>query len=76
MTVDEAGDTNRKQAPDAWDAPKPGDVSPLSKEHVIGIVGFAGSGCSTAVERLRLMLEFAGYDVEPVKLHLSGTTGR
>ncbi|GBU15900.1 tRNA-specific adenosine deaminase [Methylobacterium jeotgali] len=63
-----AGNTKLKAVPDAADAPDPSGVSPLSKELVIGIVGFAGSGCSTAVKRLQLLLEVAGYDVEPVKL--------
>ena len=44
------------------------NVSPLSKELVIGIVGFAGAGCSTTAKRLRLLLEVAGYAVSVVKL--------
>ncbi|KTS08061.1 hypothetical protein SB2_17810 [Methylobacterium radiotolerans] len=44
------------------------DVSPRSKELVIGVVGFAGAGCSTAVKRLRNLLHTANYDVKVVKL--------
>lgn len=44
------------------------DVSPRSKELVVGMVGFAGAGCSTAVKRLRGLLHLAGYEVKVVKL--------
>lgn len=42
-------------------------VSPLSKELVIGVVGFAGAGCSITLRRLRSLLQ-AGYTVKLVKL--------
>lgn len=63
-----ARNTKLRAVPDGEDAPDASEVSPLSKELVIGIVGFAGSGCSTAVKRLQLLLEVAHYDVEVVKL--------
>lgn len=44
------------------------DVSPRSKEVVIGFVGFAGAGCTTAVKRLELLLQVAEYDVTVIKL--------
>ena len=44
------------------------DVSPRSKELVIGVVGFAGAGCSTAVKRLRNLLTKASYEVKVIKL--------
>ena len=47
-----AGNTKLKAVPDAADAPDPSGVSPLSKELVIGIVGFAGSGCSPGSRRV------------------------
>ncbi len=53
------------------DAPvekRPEDLSPLSREIVIGVVAYAGAGCSTAIKRLRLFLETAGYEVRPIKL--------
>jgi hypothetical protein len=43
-------------------------VSPLSKELVIGLVGYAGAGCSTAARRLRALLEAAGYTVHRIQL--------
>jgi deoxycytidylate deaminase len=43
-------------------------VSPLSKELVIGLVGYAGAGCSTAARRLRALLEVAGYTVHRIQL--------
>ena len=44
------------------------EVSPLSQELVIGVVGFAGAGCSTAANRLEILREEAGYEVEIIKL--------
>ncbi len=44
------------------------EISPLSKELVIGLVGYAGSGCSTAARRLHLLLDSKGYDVKKIKL--------
>lgn len=35
---------------------------------MIGVVGFAGAGCSTTVKRLRNLLAKAGYEVKVVKL--------
>jgi dephospho-CoA kinase len=43
-------------------------VSPLSKELVIGLVGYAGAGCSTAARRLQALLDVAGYTVHRVQL--------
>ncbi|QYC09191.1 anti-phage dCTP deaminase [Brevundimonas nasdae] len=45
-----------------------GDLSPLSKEIFIGLVGYAGSGCSTAGKRLKVFLEDSGYLVHRVRL--------
>ncbi|NNM74246.1 anti-phage dCTP deaminase [Enterovirga aerilata] len=50
------------------DAPREAEVSPLSLELVIGLVGYAGAGCSTAAGRLEILLEEAGYQVERIKL--------
>lgn len=50
---------------DGQDLPK--NVSPLSKEIVVALVGYAGAGCSTAAGRLRRLLEHYEYDVRPVK---------
>lgn len=49
-------------------APDAVEVSPLSHELVIGLVGYAGAGCSTATGRLEVMLQVAGYEVEVIKL--------
>lgn len=43
-------------------------ISPLSKELVIGLVGYAGAGCSTAAKRLHIILANGGYTVHKVKL--------
>ena len=43
-------------------------LSPLSKELVFGFVGYAGTGCSTASNRLRVYLEEDGYTVHVLKL--------
>ena len=43
-------------------------LSPLSKELVFGFVGYAGTGCSTAANRLRVFLEEDGYTVHVLKL--------
>lgn len=45
----------------------PKNVSPLSREIVVGFVGYAGAGCSTAARRLRVLLEHYNYDVRVVK---------
>jgi hypothetical protein len=61
------------------EALSPEAVTELSKELVIGIVGYAGAGCSTVVKRLEIILDEFGYKVERVKLsdliegHSSGT---
>ncbi|GAA0530900.1 anti-phage dCTP deaminase [Rhizomicrobium palustre] len=44
------------------------DISPISQELVIGVVGYAGAGCSTAARRIRVLLELKGYEVHPIKL--------
>ena len=43
-------------------------VAQLSKELVIGLVGYAGAGCSTVANRVRSLLEAAGYQVVKVKV--------
>ncbi len=45
-------------------------VSPLSRELVIGLVGYAGSGCSSVAKRLKTELHSQGY-VEPKRIRLS-----
>lgn len=42
-------------------------VSPKSRELVVGLVGYAGAGTSTAGNRIRVMLQAAGYHVELIK---------
>ncbi len=48
--------------------PGSSEVSPLSKELVIGFVGYAGAGCSIAAKRLELFLQQVHYKVEFIKL--------
>lgn len=43
-------------------------LSPLSKELVIGVVGYVGAGCSTAAKRLHLILAQTGYTVHKIRL--------
>jgi deoxycytidylate deaminase len=45
-----------------------GEISPLSLELVIGVVGYVGAGCSTACNRLKVLLQQEGYQVEVIKL--------
>ncbi|HYD30538.1 MAG TPA: anti-phage dCTP deaminase [Azospirillaceae bacterium] len=45
-------------------------VSPLSKELVIGLIGYAGSGCSSVAKRLKTELHSKGYH-EPRRIRLS-----
>lgn len=42
-------------------------VSPVSKELVIGLCGYAGAGTSTAGEAIALLLESAHYEIHRVK---------
>jgi deoxycytidylate deaminase len=49
-------------------APEQNDVSPVSKELVIGLVSHAGAGCSTAGRRIQVLLEDAGYEVVLLKV--------
>lgn len=42
-------------------------ISPVSKELIIALVGYAGAGTSTAAKRIRVLLEDAGYDVFQIK---------
>jgi deoxycytidylate deaminase len=44
------------------------EISPLSLELVIGVVGYVGAGCSTACSRLEVLLQEEGYQVEIIKL--------
>jgi deoxycytidylate deaminase len=44
------------------------NVSPLSKELVVGLVGYAGAGCTTAAKRLHIILHEAGYTVHRIKM--------
>lgn len=43
-------------------------ISQLSKELVIGLVGYAGAGCSTASTRIEAILADSGYSVELIKV--------
>lgn len=49
------------------DAPSVDEISPISKELVIGLVGHAGAGTSTAGNRIHVLLEQAGYTVVRIK---------
>lgn len=66
MIPQSANDSDVSQ--DAPPGPKSEDVSPRSKELVIGVVGFAGAGCTTTLDRLGILLETAGYEVKSIKL--------
>lgn len=59
---------SKPNAKAANDAVGLGAVSPLSKELVIGLVGYVGAGCSTAAKRLHIILANAGYAVHKIKL--------
>jgi deoxycytidylate deaminase/dephospho-CoA kinase len=61
-------EASRTTSPAANDSESPATVSPLSQELVIGLVGFAGSGCSTAAKRLRMVFENYDYKVYTIKL--------
>lgn len=56
--------------PDLMNAGDPDQetVSELSRELVIGLVGYAGAGCSIAADRIELLLDDAGYKVHRIKL--------
>lgn len=54
--------------PDQASAPDSTEISPLSLELIIGVVGYAGAGCSTACGRLEVLLQADGYHVEVIKL--------
>lgn len=43
------------------------EVAPISKELVVGLVGYAGAGTSTAGTRIGVLLENAGYTVHYIK---------
>lgn len=49
------------------DVPSVEQISPISKELVIGLVGHAGAGTSTAAERIDVLLDRAGYTVVTIK---------
>ena len=55
-------------SPHSLSGPGQVEVSRLSKELVIGFIGYAGSGCSTAAQRLQTYLQHAGYTVSIIKL--------
>lgn len=42
-------------------------VSPISKELVLALIGYAGAGTSTAASRIGLLLEASGYTVKIIK---------
>lgn len=44
------------------------EINPLSKELVIGLVGYAGSGCSTAAKRIMILLGASDYTVFHIKI--------
>ena len=46
----------------------PEAIAQLSRELVIGLVGYVGAGCSTAAGRIELLLDIAGYTVHRIKL--------
>jgi hypothetical protein len=43
-------------------------ISPESRELVIGLVGYAGAGCSTVARKLEGFLHGRGYEVHRLKL--------
>lgn len=43
-------------------------VSPVSRELVIGLIGFVGAGCSAAANRLEMDLQLRQYEVHKIKL--------
>lgn len=43
-------------------------IAPLSKELVVGIVGYAGAGCSAAAKRLVTLLGSMGYTAQRIRL--------
>tara|TARA_E500000305_G_scaffold89658_1_gene76743 strand:+ start:491 stop:1489 length:999 start_codon:yes stop_codon:yes gene_type:complete len=43
-------------------------IAPISKELVVGLVGYVGAGCTTAARRLAMLLEDEGYEVQRIKL--------
>lgn len=53
--------------PGGSDVPSVDEISPISKELVIGLVGHAGAGTSTAGDRIYVLLEQAGYTVVRIK---------
>lgn len=53
--------------PGRADVPSVDEISPISKELVIGLVGHAGAGTSTAGDRIYVLLEQAGYTVVRIK---------
>jgi len=53
--------------PGGADVPSVDEISPISKELVIGLVGHAGAGTSTAGDRIYVLLEQAGYTVVRIK---------
>ena len=62
IQVDIANDREKQKAT---------DISPVSRELVIALVGFAGAGCSTVGKKLRAILHTAGYPdehIHPIKL--------
>ncbi|WP_313446293.1 anti-phage dCTP deaminase [Brevundimonas sp.] len=43
-------------------------IAPLSKELVVGIVGYAGAGCSAAAKRLVTLLGSMGYSAQRIRM--------
>jgi deoxycytidylate deaminase len=41
-------------------------ISPHSEELVIGLVGYAGAGCSTVADKISILLSTNGYEVFPI----------
>ncbi len=56
------------QATEKDDQPSSEHISPLSHELVVGVVGYAGAGCSTATRRLEVLLQEEGYEVHILKM--------
>lgn len=50
------------------DVPHVAELSPLSMELVIGLVGYAGAGCSTTAKRLSVLLQLQNYTLHIIKL--------
>lgn len=54
--------------PPEKEVPPAVELSPTSHELVVGVVGYAGAGCSAAARRLEALLSLKDYNVHIIKL--------